>query len=194
MKASRESVAYRLDAASSPNQLDTSRFEAPERKKPTQTERREPVGRQPASKQGTQNARKAKKTKKGARIRQHIRLVTPARLLCAIFVAAVCVCLIYSQMLLTVETHKLSSCEADLKTLESEHVSLMSKYEQQYSAEYIADYAENTLGMVKLNSSQIEYIELAGEGGIEVSASAPVTGGVVGSLVRGFTALLEYLR
>ena len=43
MKASRESVAYRLDAASSPNQLDTSRFEAPERKKPTQTERREPV-------------------------------------------------------------------------------------------------------------------------------------------------------
>ena len=55
MKASRESVAYRLDAASSPNQLDTSRFEAPERKKPTQTERREPVGRQPASKQGTQN-------------------------------------------------------------------------------------------------------------------------------------------
>ena len=115
-------------------------------------------------------------------------------LFCAIFVAAVCVCLIYSQMLLTVETHKLSSCEADLKTLESEHVSLMSKYEQQYSAEYIADYAENTLGMVKLNSSQIEYIELAGEGGIEVSASAPVTGGVVGSLVRGFTALLEYLR
>ncbi len=200
MKASRESVAYRLDAASSPNQLDTSRFEAPARKTlPAQTDNRKPVGRQPASKKkkqlaAKQQAGKAKKTKKGARIRQHIRLVTPARLFCAIFVAAICVCLIYSQMLLTVETHKLSSCEADLKTLESEHVSLMSKYEQQYNAEYIADYAENTLGMVKLNNSQIEYIELAGEEGIEVSSSAPVTGGVVGSLVRGFTALLEYLR
>ena len=91
MKASRESVAYRLDAASSPNQLDTSRFEAPERKKPTQTERREPVGRQPASKQGHKSPDTAKKTKKGTHIRQRIRLVTPARLFCAVFVAAVCV-------------------------------------------------------------------------------------------------------
>ena len=96
--------------------------------------------------------------------------------------------------MLTVKTHELSQCENELKVLESAHVSLMSKYEQQYSAEYIADYAENTLGMVKLNTSQIEYIELADRSGIEVSASAPTTGGVVGSLVRGFTALLEYLR
>lgn len=203
MKASRESVAYRLDAASPPaQQLDTSRFEAPERKKPTRTAQRATAER-PATR-GRSTAQKArkkkpvaaqrKKTKKGARIRQRIRLVTPARLFCAVFAAALCVGLIYSQMMLTVATHKLSDSETQLKTLESEHVSLMSKYEQQYNADYIAEYAENTLGMVKLNPSQIEYIELAGEEGIEVSSSAPATGGLVGSLVRGFTALLEYLR
>ena len=203
MKASRESVAYRLDAASPPaQQLDTSRFEAPERKKPVRTAQRATAER-PATR-GRSTAQKArkkkpvaaqrKKTKKGARIRQRIRLVTPARLFCAVFAAVLCVGLIYSQMMLTVATHKLSDSETQLKTLESEHVSLMSKYEQQYNADYIAEYAENTLGMVKLNPSQIEYIELAGEEGIEVSSSAPATGGLVGSLVRGFTALLEYLR
>ncbi|HJC21902.1 MAG TPA: hypothetical protein H9707_09120 [Candidatus Butyricicoccus avicola] len=203
MKASRESVAYRLDAASPPaQQLDTSRFEAPERKKPARTAQRATAER-PATR-GRSTAQKArkkkpvaaqrKKTKKGARIRQRIRLVTPARLFCAVFAAVLCVGLIYSQMMLTVATHKLSDSETQLKTLESEHVSLMSKYEQQYNADYIAEYAENTLGMVKLNPSQIEYIELAGEEGIEVSSSAPATGGLVGSLVRGFTALLEYLR
>ena len=96
--------------------------------------------------------------------------------------------------MLTVKTHELSQCENELKVLESAHVSLMSKYEQQYNADYIAEYAENTLGMVKLSTSQIEYIELARQEGIDVTSSAPTTGGVVGSLVRGFTALLEYLR
>ena len=206
MKASRESVAYRLDAASPPaQQLDTSRFEAPERKQPARAAQRTAAKRPDArersaapkagdKKAGDKKTAQRRKTKKGARIRQRIRLVTPARLFCAVFVTALCVGLIYSQMMLTVATHKLSDSETQLKTLESEHVSLMSKYEQQYNADYIAEYAENTLGMVKLNPSQIEYIELAGEEGIEVSSSAPATGGLVGSLVRGFTALLEYLR
>ncbi len=192
IKASRESVAYRLDAASSPNQLDTGRFAQPE-KSGVREQQSKPEGRQPASKR-KQAAGQNKKTKKGARIRQRIRLVTPARLFCAAFVGILCVSLIYSQMMLTVRTHELSQCESDLKVLESAHVSLMSKYEQQYNADYIAEYAENTLGMVKLSTSQVEYIELARQEGIDVTSSAPTTGGVVGSLVRGFTALLEYLR
>ena len=65
------------------------------------------------------------------------------------------------------------------KVLEAAHVSLMSKYEQQYNADYIAEYAENTLGMV--STSQIEYIELARQEGIDVTSSArQKIGGVVG--------------
>ncbi len=190
--ASRESVAYRMDAASSPDQLDTSRFAQPETKAARERQSK-PEGRQPAPNH-EQTAAQTTKKKRGDKVRQKIRLVTPARLFCAVFVAILCVSLIYSQMMLTVKTHELSQCESDLKVLESAHVSLMSKYEQQYNADYIAEYAENTLGMVKLSTSQVEYIELAREAGIEVTSSAPTTGGVVGSLVRGFTALLEYLR
>ncbi|MBS5144189.1 MAG: hypothetical protein KHY89_01555 [Butyricicoccus pullicaecorum] len=193
IKASRDSAAYQLDAASSPDQLDTSRFAQPE-KSDVQQQQSKPEGRQPASKQKQTAGRHHKKTKKGTQIRQRIQLVTPARLFCAVFVGILCTCLIYSQMMLTVKTHELSQCESELKVLESAHVSLMSKYEQQYNADYIAEYAENTLGMVKLSTSQIEYIELARQEGIDVTSSAPTTGGVVGSLVRGFTALLEYLR
>lgn len=202
MEAIRDSVAYWLDAGSSSNQTATSRFQTPRRTRRTETSRHKPAESPAKAAQRTNNhlvdtkkrvAHNAK-LKKGARIRQRIRLVTPARLFCATFVAVLCVSLIYSQMMLTIHTHSLSSCETELKVLQSEHVSLMSKYEQRYNADYIADYAENTLGMVKLGASQIEYIELSGKGGIEVSSSAPSTGGVVGSLVRGFTALLEYLR
>lgn len=192
MKASRESVAYRLDTASSPD------YQQPRR---SESSMQASAKGQPASLQSKEKAADkayitahSKKNKKGARIRQRIRVVTPARLFCAVFVVILCVSLVYSQMMLTVQTHKLSTCEVELKTLQSENVSLMSKYEQQYNADYIAEYAENVLGMVKLGASQIEYIELSGKGGIEVSSSAPATGGVVGSLVRGFTALLEYLR
>ncbi len=190
--ASRESIAYRMDAASSPDQLDTSRFAQPQTKAARERQSK-PEGRQPAPNH-KQTATRTTKKKRGEKVRQKIRLVTPARLFCAVFVAILCVSLIYSQMMLTVKTHELSQCESDLKMLESTHVSLMSKYEQQYNVDYIAEYAENTLGMVKLSTSQVEYIELAREAGIEVTSSAPTTGGVVGSLVRGFTALLEYLR
>ncbi len=192
MHASRESVAYQVDAASSPDQLYTSRFGQQQTKAaPKQTEK--PARKQSASGHKKAAARTSKK-KTVQKVRQKIRLITPARLFCAVFVAILCVSLVYSQMMLTIKTHELSQCESDLKVLESTHVSLMSKYEQQYNADYIAEYAENTLGMVKLGAGQIEYIELAREAGIEVTSSAPTTGGVVGSLVRGFTALLEYLR
>lgn len=192
IKASRESVAYQMDAASSPDQLNTSRFTQPEQSA-VQEQQLKPEGRQPAPK-NKQTTGNKKKTKKGVRIRQRIQLVTPARMFCAVFVGILCTSLIYSQMMLTVKTHELSACRSDLEILESAHVSLMSKYEQQYNADYIARYAENTLGMVKLSASQVEYIELARQEGIDVTSSAPTTGGVVGSLVRGFTALLEYLR
>ncbi len=192
MHASRESVAYQMDAASSPDQLYTSRF-GQQQTEAAPKRQEKPAGRQPALEHKKTAARTSKK-KTVQKVRQRIRLVTPARLFCAAFIAILCASLVYSQMMLTIKTHELSQCESDLKVLESTYVSLMSKYEQQYNADYIAEYAENTLGMVKLGAGQIEYIELAREAGIEVTSSAPTTGGVVGSLVRGFTALLEYLR
>ena len=64
IKASRDSAAYQLDAASSPDQLDTSRF-VPSEKSEVQQQSK-PEGRQPASKQKqTAGGHRKKKTKKG---------------------------------------------------------------------------------------------------------------------------------
>lgn len=175
VRASRESVAYRLDSDVMP---ETDRFTS--------------GGKKPAAKSAAPKERQ--KTKKGARIRQKFRLVTPARLFCAIFVAVLCVGMIYSQMRLTQLTNDISKRQSTLEELDSAHVALLSKYEQKYSADYIADYAENSLGMVKMSSGQVEYVELSNPGEFEVSQDVATIGGAVGGLVRGFTAILEYLR
>ena len=100
----------------------------------------------------------------------------------------------HSQMRLTQLTNQISERQATLEDLASEQVALTSKYEQQYNADFIADYAENTLGMVKLGTAQVEYLELSSPDEIEVSRDTATISGAVGGLVRGFTAILEYLR
>ena len=97
-------------------------------------------------------------------------------------------------MRLTQLTNQISERQATLEDLASEQVALTSKYEQQYNADFIADYAENTLGMVKLGTAQVEYLELSSPDEIEVSRDTATISGAVGGLVRGFTAILEYLR
>ena len=176
VRASRESVAYRLDE----DGVDTSRFAGGDKK------RRSSAGAEPE--------KGKKKGARGVRMRRKIRLVTPARLFCGIFVVFMCAGMIYSQMRLTQLTNQISERQVTLEDLASEQVALTSKYEQQYNADFIADYAENTLGMVKLGTAQVEYLELSSPDEIEVSRDTATISGAVGGLVRGFTAILEYLR
>lgn len=174
---SRESVAYAI------NQIDTSRFEAGQPAPAAGRSTAQPKGRE--QKGGAGGARKK---------RRKIRLVTPARLLCAIFVVVLCVGMVYSQMRLTQLTNDITKCENTIEDLASAHVALTSKFEEKYNAEFIADYAENTLGMVKMNAGQEEYLEMTNPDEIDVSRDTANLSGAVGGLVRGFTAILEYLR
>ena len=87
IKASRDSAAYQLDAASSPDQLDTSRFVPSKNQRYSSSRSRR--GRQPASKQKQTAGGHRKKNKKGTQIR-NLSEVTPARLFCA-FLLAFCV-------------------------------------------------------------------------------------------------------
>ena len=55
------------------------------------------------------------------------------------------------------------------------------------------NYAQNELGMVKMDPSQIEYIEMTKPEVTEVSDTTKL-GDAAANLMRGFTAVLEYLR
>ncbi len=120
--------------------------------------------------------------------------LTPVRALGIGLMAAMCVLLIYSNMQLTELTNGVSKREDTLAELQSTTVSLSAKREEIYNTAFVENYAQNVLGMVKIDASQMEYVELSNPEKIEVTGTGASVSGAVGSLVRGFTAVLEYLR
>ena len=64
--------------------------------------------------------------------------------------------------------NEISELETDLKELQNENISLAAEYEARTSLKNVEDYAENVLGLKKLDKAQIEYIELPGDSVIEV--------------------------
>ena len=129
------------------------------------------------------------------RVRKRIRhAVTPLRVLLTAAVVALCMVLLYNQMHLTRLTKELGEQQNALETLQSEYVSLKTQQEQALSISYVEEYAQSTLGMVKMDPSQVEYIEMTNPEVTEVSNTGATLGDAVANLMRSFTAVLEYLR
>lgn len=170
-RATRESVAYKDDGVPSFGRFDT----------------RQKLRPAPVLNEDDLPAR--------ARIRIRARrLVTPMRAFATIVLALLCVALLYSRMQLTQLTREISEHEATLSELQSTNVSLTTKREEIYDTAYIEQYAQEVLGMVKVDASQTEYVELSNPEKIEVTGTGASVSGAVGALVHGFTAILEYLR
>ena len=71
-----------------------------------------------------------------------------------------------------VETNRLfgevAELEQQLQSLEAENVALAAEYESRTSLKNVEEYAQNTLGLQKLDKAQIEYVEFEGDSVIEV--------------------------
>lgn len=63
---------------------------------------------------------------------------------------------------------EITDLEDELKTIQSENLALAAEYESMTSLKNVEDYAQNVLGLKKLDKSQIQYIELPGNNVIEV--------------------------
>ena len=64
-------------------------------------------------------------------------------------------------MTLTILTDDLSTLIDTYEELKNEEIILQNQYDQRYILNDIETYAVNTLGMVKLESNMMEYIELS---------------------------------
>ncbi|MGM9613762.1 MAG: cell division protein FtsL [Butyricicoccus sp.] len=129
------------------------------------------------------------------KVRKRIRhAVTPLRVLFTTAVVALCMTLLYNQMHLTRLTKEIGEQTTTLENLQSEYVSLKTQQEQALSISYVEEYAQSTLGMVKMDPSQVEYIEMTNPEVTEVSNTGATLGDAVANLMRSFTAVLEYLR
>ncbi len=99
---------------------------------------------------------------------------------------------------LNMQSAELAAENSRLKTqmaeLADEEKSLNAKREQMYNLEYVEDYAVNVLGMVKLDKTNISYVELSNEERVRIAEPEQNDSAVLSGISRTFNILLEYLN
>jgi len=109
-----------------------------------------------------------------------------------IFAVVIAILSGYTQMMeLTSQNDRLRT---QLDGLKSEENALNAKKEQLYNLTYVEEYAKNTLGMVKLDKSDIEYVELSNPERMTLEQSEESSGSFFGNVLKSFNVILEYLN
>lgn len=81
-----------------------------------------------------------------------------------------------------------------LRQLESEAVSLSAKKENNVDLGDVEDYAKNVLGLVKIDRSQEEYLELQKTDQVEVNEASSGVNKLGSRFVKSFNAILSFLK
>ena len=114
-------------------------------------------------------------------------------------VFAVALTIVGSYMQLAAVNLENAKMRQEIARLKDEQNALNAKKEQIYNLSYVEDYAKNTLDMVKLDKSQVHYVEMeTGDrmvlaGAPTAEASAQNAAGLLERLTQTFSAVLEYL-
>ncbi len=98
---------------------------------------------------------------------------------------------IYGKVELSRITNEQSELVATLAQLQDNNRSLESELEAKTSLVKVEDYAENELGLVILDKTQIEYVEIENEDVIEVIEKED--DGLFASIKKWFDEVLEYI-
>jgi cell division protein FtsL len=131
-----------------------------------------------------------------AKIRIHAKsaakIGSPIKLLVMCSVVLCCLLLVvksYSD--LAAISDEIAKTQAEVLTLSSEHVRMEAKIEGRSAIRYVEEYAENILGMRKIEKSQIEYIDITGGNQIIVPETEK---GFFTQAKEQLDEFLEYLR
>lgn len=118
-----------------------------------------------------------------------------AVMLACVFVVALGIVASYMQLAaINLENAKLRQ---QITKLESEENALNAKKEQMYNLAFVEDYAQHTLGMVKLDKSQVHYLEMdSGDRMVlaEAAMSSDTGSALLERLSQAFSTVLEYLN
>lgn len=151
-------------------------------------------GARPKEKQSTLHevpAPSATVSQKAKRKKQPLRFSTVAFTAVAIFTA---LCMLYCQMQLTELTADISDANETLDKLSAENVSLSSKRTHTMDLDEVEDYAVANLGMVKMDTSQIEYIELTNPDNVTVFHPGMSINKILDNLTQGISQVWEYIQ
>ena len=131
------------------------------------------------------------KHKKLPKPKSEARLKCVKRVAFGLIAFALMFALIYGKVELSRITNEQSELMAQLAQLEENNLSLESELEAKTSLVKVEDYAENQLGLIKLDKSQIEYVEIENDNVIEVIEKKDDS--VWSSIKNWFDGILEYI-
>ena len=120
--------------------------------------------------------------------------VRPSLMGCFAVVAIAAVYILFCQMQLTELTTEVSRQNDALSELTAENVSLTTRQMSSVNLDEVEKYAVNTLGMVKMDNSQIEYVSLTNPDTVTVSDSGISLDALFSGLARSFSAIVEYIN
>lgn len=111
------------------------------------------------------------------------------------FLAVVVLALMAAMIFGKVEISSLYTQRAELETqlsqLQNENVSLQSELAQKTNMTKVEEYAENSLGLQKLDKSQIEYVEVENESVAEIKKDD--SSNIFVKIKNWFVSAMEYI-
>ena len=133
------------------------------------------------------SAAPAPRRRKKARLR-------PSLFACVAVLAITAAYILFCQMQLTELTTQVSQQNDKLDELTAENVSLSTRRMSSVDLNAVEEYATGTLGMVKMDNSQIEYISLTNPDTVTVAESGVSLDALFSGLARSFSAIVEYIN
>jgi hypothetical protein len=112
-------------------------------------------------------------------------------ILCALFIVGLLSAKLYSDVQLNELTDKASKMKKELETLKSEEIRINVLLEKRTDLREIERKATEELGLKKIEKYQVEYISLPSKDKTEVIAEEE--NGIINSVVKGFSIILEFL-
>ena len=106
---------------------------------------------------------------KTVKIKNKTAFRTALNILSIAVIVSMIIGIIYTNSQITEITTNISDVQSQITELESEKAYLEFTLESRMSLNEIEDYAVNVLGMVKMDSTQVEYIEIESENKVEFS-------------------------
>ena len=120
--------------------------------------------------------------------------IRPSVMGCVMVLAVTAVYILFCQMQLTELSAAVGEQNDRLNELSAENVSLTTKQMNSMNMDEVEEYAVNNLGMVKMDNTQIEYVELTNPDTVTVADNGMSLGSLFAGLARSFSAIVEYIR
>jgi cell division protein FtsL len=120
--------------------------------------------------------------------------ISPKHVAVFLVVSALALLIVYNYMTLTQLTETASQKATELNDLNSEYTYLKSQQENMLSLSYVEEYAEDNLNMIKMDASQVEYIELSNPDQIEVSGTSSEIREKASGFTEAINKLLDFIK